>query len=197
MKAFKFKGNPFKGRKVTGDQVITWISVAIVILFALTVLTGAFILNGHSLDFRNRQVLLVPTGSMDSDPQPYDIETIPQGSLIMVRNFSLDDVRDVDIGDVIAYEHGNVIIVHRVVEIDPVTQKLILKGDANTSTETVSRDDVIGEVVGVSPTLGAAVDTIKGAPVIFLLLGLVCELTIVWAVVEIVRSYRNPEIADE
>lgn len=189
--------NPFKGRNVTRDDVLTWATVAVMTVFLLSVLIGAFFLNDKSLDFRNRQVLMVPTGSMDADPQPYHIETIPEGSLIMVRNFTIDDVREVSIGDVIAYEYGNVIIVHRVVDIDPLLQRLTLKGDANTSTETVYCDQVIGEVVGVSHPLGSAVDIVKGAPIIFLLLGLFCELTIVWAVVEIVRMYRESEPMDE
>lgn len=172
-------------------MMIASVSVLAVVIIAL--LFGLYFFNGGSLDMRDRGVLLVPTGSMDGDPQPYDIETIPTGSLVMVRYFSIDDVDDVDVGDVLTYRDGDMTIVHRVVGIDHMNQKLTLKGDANTSTETVSCSQVTGEVVGVSPSLGKVVDAVKGAPVILLIGGGLCVVVAIWSIVEIVRSLREED----
>lgn len=173
------------------------ISISILVIVITAGSFGLYSFNGDSFDLTNRGVLLVPTGSMDGEPQPYDIETIPVKSLVMVRYFTIDDVDEVDVGDVLTYSTGEMTIVHRVVAIDSENQKLTLKGDANTSTETVTCDQVTGEVVGVAPALGKIVDGVKGTPVVLLLVGAMCAVVAIWCIIEIVRAVRNPDEKDD
>ena len=148
-------------------------------------------LNGHSLDFSDREVMLIVTGSMDAGETEYEISTIPVNSLVTIVHIDGHDLSDVFIGDVIAYTDGSKTIVHRLVEYGP-DGSLILKGDANASTETVDPDDVVGKVVGVSPILGKIVSFVKGSPIL-VIVGVVCVMVMVWSIRDILRILSEKE----
>jgi signal peptidase len=60
---------------------------------------------------------------------------------------------DYEVGDVIVYDDGNVLVVHRIVEIDENT--FVAKGDANNSNDKAYSVNLIkGEVVNIIPKLG-------------------------------------------
>ena len=142
------------------DRYVKIAAVAIVIVAAL----GFFIhLNGGSIDPTDREVRVIVTGSMDGPEQPYDIPTIPKGSLVMVKHLSEDEILDLDVGDVISFRSGiaSEPIHHRVVSIDAEKRTVITKGDSYSTTETSSFDDVVGKVVGVDQYAGKAVLFIK------------------------------------
>ena len=57
------------------------ISVIIIVILAFSAYT-MYDLNGKSMDFSDSEMKLIVTGSMDADPQPYDIPKIPVNSLV-------------------------------------------------------------------------------------------------------------------
>lgn len=113
-----------------------------------------------SFDEDNR-LLLVVTGSMDGEPMPYDIPSIPKKSLVVMRYFDEDEKDSIKIGDVLGYNYQGKIIVHRVIEIDSEHNVLTMKGDANHSVEHISSERVIGIITNVYPTMGEIIYHLK------------------------------------
>lgn len=71
------------------------------------------------------EVRYIVSGSMDGDDQPYDIKTIPIYSLVMIKDVDGKDMLDeFEVGDVIAFHYSGVVVVHRVIAIDPVAGTL-------------------------------------------------------------------------
>lgn len=168
-------------------HLLTICAVFLVVLSAYAL----YDLNGHSLDFSDREVMLIVSGSMDAGETEYEISTIPVNSLVTIVHIDGHDLSDVFIGDVIAYTDGSRTIVHRLVGYGP-DGNIILKGDANASTETVDPDDVVGKVVGVSPILGKIVSFVKGSPIL-VIVGMVCILVMVWSIRDILRILSEKE----
>lgn len=98
----------------------------------------------------------VETASMDP--------TIPVGALVVVQPEGAADLVE---GDIVAYQRGDVVIVHRVVANQVVEGYLTTKGDANEleDQEPVRYESVIGTVVFSVPylgTFGGILTTIEG-----------------------------------
>ena len=163
--------------------IITAVVIVIVALSAYTM----YDLNGKSMDFSGSEMKLIVSGSMDAEPQPYDIPTIPIYSLVMIKDMSQDKVaNDLEIGDVIAFNANGKIITHRIKEIND-NGTFTTKGDANIGTETVSYESVIGEVVGVNHWLGLTVHYLQHYSISILL----ATIGVVAGYVAIKTSLRN------
>lgn len=98
----------------------------------------------------------VETASMDP--------TIPVGALVVVQPEGAADLVE---GDIVAYQRGDVVIVHRVIANQVVEGYLTTKGDANEleDQEPVRYESVIGSVVFSVPylgTFGGILTTIEG-----------------------------------
>ena len=81
--------------------------------------------------------------------------TIPVGSIVYVK--PLDDASLLEPGDICTYTltDGETMVTHRVVSIDPASQTLITKGDANdTEDGAISFSQVFGETQFHLPYLG-------------------------------------------
>ncbi len=79
-------------------------------------------------------------------------------------------------GDIVVYQSGSVLVVHRIVETDGET--VVTKGDANNAPDQPIRAETIkGEVVGHVSGIGTAVRIIK-TPVVSVAL-LVCAVLLV------------------
>lgn len=81
--------------------------------------------------------------------------TIPVGSIVYVK--PLDDATLLEPGDICTYTlvDGETMVTHRVVSIDPESQTLITKGDANdTEDGAISFGQVFGETQFHLPYLG-------------------------------------------
>lgn len=172
-------------------------ALAIVIVILLGAgLYSVYSLNDDSLDLRDREVRIVVTGSMDGEPTDYQISTIPVNSLVMVRHISQDELDSIEVGDVIAFDSGGRMIVHRVIDIGS-DGDFITKGDANsTSDSPVSPSRVIGEVVGVSPLAGKLVVIAKGW-ITWIIAFIVLLIVVIYSIREILivynKEYRNNE----
>ncbi len=101
---------------------------------------------------------VVLTGSMEPAISP--------GDLIIVKKSC--DVRE---QDVIVYEDGNALVVHRIIGVNG--DQLITQGDANnTADDPIAREAVRGKVILAIPYVGLVVDALKSPWITLLLLGL-------------------------
>ena len=66
-----------------------YVKIAVAVILVVAALGFFLNLNGGSIDPTDREVRVIVTGSMDGPEQPYDIPTIPKGSLVMVKHLSL------------------------------------------------------------------------------------------------------------
>lgn len=112
---------------------------------------------------------VVLTGSMEP--------TIMADDLIFVR-----EEDDYEADDIVVYQSGSMLVVHRVMEIDEET--VVTKGDANNTADSpVARTLIKGKVIGTVPGVGGVVRLLK-TPTVSILL-------VVAAVVLLERSYRK------
>ncbi len=170
-------------------RIITIVAILVIIIAALCVFYNV---NGHSLSVSDREARVVVTGSMDGEPQPYEISTIPVNSLVVVEHLSGDELKNVKVGDVLAFTYENRFTTHRVAEIYEDGGKVTgfkTIGDIYLDTpttghyETPSADDVIGVVVGVSPTLGKIVHFAQTSTVYLIMI-----IVIIAVMISVVRD---------
>ena len=162
------------------------IAVIVIILVAFSAYT-MYDLNGKSMDFSHSEIKLVVSGSMDGDPQPYDIPTIPINSVVMIKHMSQKEIsEDLEVGDVIAFNAGGRIITHRITKVND-NGTFITKGDANIGSETVPFTSVIGEVVGVNHWMGLAVHYLQHYSISIIL----ATVGLVAGYVAVTTSIRN------
>lgn len=166
-------------------------AILVILLVALSAY-ALYYLNGDSFDLKNREFVIVVTGSMDGEDTGYEIGSIPVDSLIVVEHVSHDKISSLEIGDVVAYRNGSMLIVHRLVSIDNDNETMVLKGDVNTSTETVSFSDVVGKVVDVHPAIGKAM-TLLRTKAVFILVELACLALVLSSIREIIQIVREED----
>ena len=166
-------------------------AILVILLVALSAY-ALYYLNGDSFDLKNREFVIVVTGSMDGEDTGYEIGSIPVDSLIVVERVSHDKISSLEIGDVVAYRNGSMLIVHRLVSIDNDNETMVLKGDVNTSTETVSFSDVVGKVVDVHPAIGKAM-TLLRTKAVFILVELACLVLVLSSIREIIQIVREED----
>ena len=147
----KKKKNPFgMFCNVLGTTVIVLV-VAVLLPFLVLGITG-------------NEAFAVATGSMEPE--------IPVGSLVIVKHTDAASVAD---GDVIAFEKGGAIVVHRVLENNAAAGEITTKGDANDVQDPrpVRYGEVIGVVTHHYASLGALMGYITGKNGKILLLSLI------------------------
>ena len=96
-------------------------------------------------NFMGYEIFNVVSGSMEP--------TIPVGSIIYVKEI---DPVEIESGDIIAFQSGDSVIMHRVTQNKVVEGTFTTKGDANNGEDMndVSYDNLIGIVVKHVPILG-------------------------------------------
>ena len=127
--------------KRVSDLLITAVAAAvpaaIVLLFVLSAVC-------------NIRPYVVMSGSMEP--------AVPTGSVVWIDQ----NRRDADVGDVVAYRLGDIIVTHRVVGFDDAGD-LITRGDANAAADPVpvSRDRIVGRYLMHLPGAGYAVMAVQ------------------------------------
>lgn len=117
---------------------------------------------------------VVLTGSMESELSP--------GDLVIIR-----EAEDYEIGDIVVYQSGHELIIHRIIDIDGET--LTTMGDANnTPDDPIKLDAIKGRLVFSIPFIGRIVNIIK-TPV-----GIIVILFAAFALLE--SSYRREKARD-
>ncbi len=181
------------------------VKTAISAVFAVAIISFAaysmYDLNGKSFDFSDSEVRWIVSGSMDADPQPYDIKTIPINSLVMIRHLSSDEIaNDLEVGDVIAYRSGSILITHRIISIDHEHKYFITKGDANQHSDgPVPFDRVTGKIVGVSHWMGIVVHILRDYTISVVLgtIGVVSGIVAVKSSLKIMREEKEEKLLKE
>lgn len=108
--------------------------------------------------------------------------TFSKGTLLVVRQ--ADDVAP---GDVVVYQDGRELVVHRVVSVQD--NVVVTQGDANNVTDApFDKSQVKGVVVGWVPWLGYVVDALRTPA------GIVAVIACALALVEL--SFRRQQAAD-
>ena len=180
-----------------GDRKVSLIIISVLVIIALAAAAGVIVFfyhfNGDSFDFSDTEILTVPTGSMDGEPQDYPISTIPKHSLIMVHLLDDEGKKDLKVGDVITFHQDGLKKVHRIISI-PGDGTLVTKGDANQGPDAaITYDDVLGKVVGVAPTVGKVVseakDLIKSP--ILIVIGILLLIIMIVTIREIIGIIRE------
>ncbi len=183
--------------RISKKRIVTIVAAIVVIVAALFVF---YDLNGHSLDPTDRDYRVVVTGSMDGDPQPYEIPTIPVNSLIAIKHLSGGEFKTVKVGDVLAFnwaESGmseSRLTVHRVTEIHTDSEGNVTGfttvGDIYNDEypdwrhyETPDVENVVGVVIGVSPAIGKAVHFIQTSPIYVVMI-----IAVIAVIVSVVRD---------
>src|SRR5574344_135894 len=91
-------------------------------------------------------------GSNSMDP------VFSKGDAVIVRKLNKDDLKNIEIGDIIVYSHDNKYIVHRVIKIKNVNGKLLFntKGDNNDSNDAwdIEESDIKGRVRTIIKYIG-------------------------------------------
>ena len=121
----------------------------------------ASILVGYNLFLINAKVFL-----KEKLPMPLRYGTAVVVSNSMTPYLEINDLiivkqtNDYEIGDVIVYDDGNTLVVHRIVEIDDYV--FIAKGDANdTNDRAYSVNLIKGEVVKIIPRMGVVQEVVS------------------------------------
>lgn len=176
------------------DKSRTKALAIIIITLAGAGIFSMYDFNGGSFDFKDSEVRIVVTGSMDGGETDYEISTIPVNSLIMVQHINKEDMGSIKIGDVLAFERNNKMIVHRVVGIIDLGEnkyEFTTKGDANSSNDpTVYSETVIGKVVGVSPYAGKFVSLAKEQAIWGIVI-VALAVVIIYSIREIIHIYSE------
>ena len=169
----------------------TLLAVAVILVVVLSAV-GALMAFNKSPDLLDSEFKVIVTGSMDGDPQPYEIETIPVNSLIAVHKLQGNDVDDVKVGDVIGFysEKLGANIYHRVISIDTESKVFTTKGDAASTTESIPFEKANGVVVNVSHGAGEVVHFIK-TNILLLVLIVVLFVIMVEAIIHISKVWKE------
>ena len=176
--------------RTNDNRKIVIAATAIVVLALAVVSVNSFL--GGSLDPKDSRVFVVVTDSMDGEETDWPVSKIPVDSLVVVKVLDRDELSDVSVGDVLAYEWGGLTVVHRVTENDPYAETFTTKGDANDYSDTVPYDKAFGKVIGVYPTLGKLTLAMK-SNVALTIAGVIALVIAASTVVEIYRIVTNKE----
>lgn len=206
-----------EGIRLKNEKVVKLV-IAVVLVSVL--LGYVYDRNGGSFDFSDTQVRIVISGSMDGEPrEQYDIETIPVKSMVFISEVPTTEparshfYQSLEVGDVLTFDythpvsHEHMVVTHRIVDIQSsgAGYTFTLAGDSirddptNSSTQTVTSwsGDVIGEVTGVAPWLGALtvfISTTIGKVVLVLI---PCIILIASETRNIVRILRGKDDGEQ
>lgn len=90
--------------------------------------------------------------------------TFSRGTLLLVK-----DTREVQIGDIIVYQSGKELIVHRIIAL--TDNEVITQGDANNAAdEPFDRNQIKGKVIGWIPVFGGAAALLKTPAAVIIIL---------------------------
>ena len=196
------------------------VKLVIAVVLVSVLLGYVYDRNGGSFDFSDTQVRIVISGSMDGEPRDqYDIETIPVKSMVFISEVPTTEparshfYQSLEVGDVLTFDythpvsHEHMVVTHRIVDIQSsgAGYTFTLAGDSirddptNFSTQTVTSwsGDVIGEVTGVAPWLGALtvfISTTTGKVVLVLI---PCIILIASETRNIVRMLRGKDDGEQ
>ena len=159
------------------------------ILFRYIIFAFVSIIVGSFIYSQNAKSIL-----RDKMPMPfgYGVSVVLSGS--MEDRLSVDDLviikatDDYKINDIVLYQDGNTLVIHRIIDIDGDT--VTTKGDANnTADNPINKSQIKGVLVYDIAGLGAAVSVLKHPVSIIIILAAALLLTEL--------SYRKEKNSDD
>ena len=148
---------------------MAWTSKLPLIACACFLLISACVvydLNGSSMDFSNRQIVLVVSDSMDGEEDRYDVNSFPANTLVMIEHVPDSEVRFLRVGQILSYYDGSTLIHHRIIQVND--DSFYVKGDNGHSTDKVMFSDVNGVVVGTNSWIGGILSWLSDNFLLFL-----------------------------
>lgn len=125
----KYENRRFLKKERKNIKVI-YLLTCFILIILVSLISGIF----------KYHLIAIGSGSM--------VPTINVGDAIIIEKLSKDELSLLNEGDLLVFENGNEVIVHRIMEIRLVndTYQFITKGDANNSIDDfiIMEDDVIG-----------------------------------------------------
>jgi len=167
---------------------MAWTSKLLLIACVCMIVAGVSVvydLNGNSMDFSNRQMVLVVSDSMDGEEDRYDVDSFQANTLVMIEHVPDNEVRFLRVGQVLSYYDGSTLIHHRIIQVND--DSFYVKGDNGHSTDKVMFGDVNGVVVGTNSWIGSILSWFSNNFLLFL--GAMFALSIV-LILCYVRSTR-------
>ena len=154
-----------------------------VFLIAVSVAVGVNIYNWNAKSL---------TGNVLPMPMGYGAAVVLTGSMeptIMIDELIIVQAQETyDVGDVVVYQTGKILVVHRIVDMDKET--VTTRGDANNvEDEPVPLDHVKGRVIAHIPHLGTVARILKTPWATAVLIG--------GAVVTVELPYRKKKEEDQ
>ena len=125
-------------------------------------------------------VTIIVKGTLHPETPPTVLGVAPMVVLSGSMSGTAED--HIEVGDVVAFKDGNVVVTHRIVAVtadESGKKQFITKGDANNTEDAAVTppEDVLGRVIAVIPGAGGAVRFLR-TPLGMLCLVLVLPLAI-------------------
>ncbi|MEN1967534.1 signal peptidase I [Lentibacillus sp. N15] len=164
------------------SNLITFLLFAVLLLLLFTVVSIRA--SGGEASLFGYQIKTVLSGSMEPD--------IQTGSIIAIKD--ANQGQQFHKNDVITFTtDDNMIVTHRIVEVDKKAQSYVTKGDANNAPdmEAVAQDQIIGMYTGFTvPYLGYVMNFTNSSEGAALLLVLPGICLVMYSIVTIWRALR-------
>lgn len=136
-------------------RVILILCISLIFGFGMYRVSSSAVGNGLPMPF-GVGLAVVQSGSMEPELSVGDL-------LIVIRDSGYE------VGDVIIFQQGSGLVVHRIVEING--NEMITRGDANnTEDPPILLEDIKGRVLTAVPYAGYVADVLRSAPMTILLL---------------------------
>ena len=132
--------------------------------------------------------MVVLSGSMSGTAEDH----IEVGDLIFTTK---PDTEALQVGDVVAFMDGSIVVTHRIVSISADRTEFVTKGDANnTEDEPISADQIIGQYSGRIPKVGDFALFLQKPLGMVIFIGVPVCAFVVW---DILRRRRETRAGDE
>lgn len=168
--------------KVINHAISTILFIVLLLSLFLVISTKA---SGGEPSLFGYQIKTVLSGSMEPD--------IKTGSILSIKE--VDDPTDFQTGDVITFRtEDDILITHRIVEVNQAGQSYVTKGDANdgADSEPVMAENIIGSYTGFTvPYVGYIMNFANSKEGTALLLVIPGILLIIYSAVTIWKTFRQ------
>lgn len=158
-------------------RVIIFIVISLVVGLTIYTINARKVTGNRLVMPFNKTIAYVTTGSM--------LPTIKGSDLIVIEK-----TNDYEVDDIVVYQDGNLIVVHRIISIEG--EKVITAGDGNDGSldDPINMNMIQGEVIKIIPVLGFILKLLKSPVGIILIISS--------AIFLLVLSYKKEqEMRDE
>lgn len=155
-----------------GGRILIFIVISLVVGLIFYTINAKRVSGNRLVMPFKKTIAVVLTGSMEP--------TIGVDDLIVVEK-----TNDYEIGDIVVYKSGNMLVVHRIVSIDGETVRT--SGDANDGAldEPINIKVIDGEVIDVIPNLGRVLKFFKSP------IGIVIVMSV--SILLLILSYKRED----